>query len=54
MTATVSWAGIDRDYLSIPTQEIGRIQVLVTLVGAKIVYQRPEMAIALSGATQPQ
>ncbi|MCZ6751377.1 MAG: amidohydrolase family protein [Acidobacteria bacterium] len=44
---------IDRDYLSIPTQEIGRIQVLMTLVGGKIVYQRPEMATALSRATQP-
>ena len=32
---------IDRDYLSIPAEEIGRIQVLTTIVGGKIVYQRP-------------
>ncbi|MCH8269406.1 MAG: amidohydrolase family protein [Acidobacteria bacterium] len=32
---------IDRDYLSIPVEEIGRIQVLTTFVGGKIVYQRP-------------
>ncbi len=32
---------IDRDYLSIPVEEIGRIQVLTTFGGGKIVYQRP-------------
>jgi hypothetical protein len=32
---------IDRDFLSVPTEEIGRIQVLMTMVGGNIVFQRP-------------
>jgi predicted amidohydrolase YtcJ len=43
---------IDRDFLSVPVEEIARIQVLMTMVGGKIVYQRPEFASALSGAAE--
>jgi hypothetical protein len=30
---------VDRDYMAVPEAEIGKIQVLLTLVGGKIVYQ---------------
>lgn len=39
---------IDRDYLSVPIEEISRIQVLMTIVGGKIVYQHPETATSPS------
>ena len=34
---------IDRDFLTVPTNEIGQIQVLITMVGGKVVYQRVGM-----------
>ncbi|MCZ6491222.1 MAG: amidohydrolase family protein [Acidobacteria bacterium] len=39
---------IDRDYLTIPVEAIGQIQVMMTIVGGKIAYQRPEIAAALT------
>jgi predicted amidohydrolase YtcJ len=32
---------IDRDFLTAPTEQINRIQVLTTIVGGRVVYQRP-------------
>ncbi len=40
---------IDRDFLTVPVEEISRIQVLTTFVGGKIVYQHPESPTAVSG-----
>jgi len=46
---TNKWADLiilDRDFLTVPVDEIGRIQVLMTMVGGKIVYQRSGFAPA--------
>lgn len=38
---------IDRDYLTVPEEEIGKIKVLLTAVGGKIVYLAPSLAAEL-------
>ncbi len=35
---------IDRDYLTIPEEEVGKIQVLATMVGGKFVYAGRDFA----------
>jgi predicted amidohydrolase YtcJ len=35
---------IDKDYLTIPAEQIGSIKALMTMVGGRIVHQRPELA----------
>jgi predicted amidohydrolase YtcJ len=34
---------IDKDYLTIPSEEIRSIKVLLTMVGGRIVHQRSEI-----------
>jgi predicted amidohydrolase YtcJ len=38
------WADLivlDRDYMTIPENEVGKVQVLLTMVGGKIVHEMP-------------
>ena len=42
---------LDRDYLTIPDEEIRKIRILLTILGGKIVYTEPEYATA-SGLPQ--
>ena len=45
------WADLillDRDFLTVPTEEISRTQVLMTWVGGKVVYHHPDLAPALA------
>ena len=39
---------LDRDFLSVPDEELGRNQVLLTMVGGRVVHALGDMAGALS------
>jgi predicted amidohydrolase YtcJ len=44
---------IDRDYMTVPAEDIWRIKVLTTVVGGEVVYTAPEVAIDIKPGSNP-
>ena len=42
---------LDRDYMTIPEYEIGKTQVLLTMVGGRIAYELPAIRGVAKNAT---